>query len=238
MAPPELLFSSYRAEASVDICLQQHHISGIGIPAKVVVAQVAENLGLKPLALLIVLMVGFLGHEQPLLSLADWSGVGFTMDAASRSVVLHLAGIRPTGTLAHFTGGSDDCSFIVQIVMETQAAFWALAFRLRSLRRTQYLSRQPSGRINPSYACCSTVSKRMMAQSILKEQLNFIQRSKPIQLIRRSKKRRLATQIHSHSHDPKVLLEVSTSHPMIMGLDWWLNVGVHQRQGLVVFVNL
>jgi hypothetical protein len=49
---------------------------------------------------------------------------------ASRSVVLHFADIRPTGTLAHFTGGSDDCSFVVRIVLETQAAFWALAFRL------------------------------------------------------------------------------------------------------------
>ncbi|KAJ6593041.1 hypothetical protein B0H19DRAFT_1055693 [Mycena capillaripes] len=117
-----LLFSSYRAEVSVDIQLQLYKIPGIGIPAKVLVAQITDNL--------VVLMVGFLGHELPLLSFADWSGVGFTMDSPSRSVNLHFADIRPMGTLAHFTGGGDDCSLVVRIVLETQAAFWGLAYRL------------------------------------------------------------------------------------------------------------
>ncbi|KAJ6593046.1 hypothetical protein B0H19DRAFT_1245855 [Mycena capillaripes] len=91
-----LLFSSYRAEVSVDIQLQLYKILGIGIPAKVLVAQITDNL--------VVLMVGFLGHELPLFSFADWSGVGFTMDTF--------------------------CSLVVRIVLETQAAFWGLAYRL------------------------------------------------------------------------------------------------------------
>lgn len=48
----------------------------------------------------------------------------------SRSVNLHFADIRPMGTLAHFTGGGDDCSLGLRIVLETQAAFWGLAYRL------------------------------------------------------------------------------------------------------------
>lgn len=41
----QLLFSSYRVEISVDIHFHQHSIPGIGIPAKVIVARVTDELG-------------------------------------------------------------------------------------------------------------------------------------------------------------------------------------------------
>ncbi|KAJ6593021.1 hypothetical protein B0H19DRAFT_1055677 [Mycena capillaripes] len=121
-APLQHTLPRLNLHAHASLCLQLYEIPGIGIPAKVLVAQITDNF--------VVLMVGFLGHELPLLSLADCSGVGFTMDSPSRSVNLYFADIRPMGTLAHFTGGGDDCSLVVRIVLETQAAFWGLAYRL------------------------------------------------------------------------------------------------------------
>ncbi|KAJ7843587.1 hypothetical protein B0H13DRAFT_1909301 [Mycena leptocephala] len=112
-----LLFSSYQVEVSVDLNLQQHHIPGIGIPGKVLVAQITDELGSKPAC-------------SPLLSLVDWSGVPSDVQATSRSVVLHFADLRPVGTLAHLTGGTDDCSFGVRVTLEDQAAFWAFAYLL------------------------------------------------------------------------------------------------------------
>ncbi|KAJ7438033.1 hypothetical protein B0H11DRAFT_2254968 [Mycena galericulata] len=122
MPPPSLLFSSYRVEVSVDLNLHQHHVPGIGIPGKVLVAQITDKL--------VVLMVGFLGHEQPLLSLVNWRAVPYDVQAASRSVILRFADITPVGTLAHATGGTDHCSFGVRVVLEDQAAFWAFAYLL------------------------------------------------------------------------------------------------------------
>ncbi|KAJ7468355.1 hypothetical protein B0H11DRAFT_1921222 [Mycena galericulata] len=138
MPPPALLFSSYRVEISVDLNLRQNHIPGIGIPGKVVVAQITDKL--------VVLMVGFLGHEKPFLSLVDWCAVPSDVQAVrtsnskyqsvfdpiqtSRSVVLHFADIHPVGTLAHLTGGADHCSLGVRVALEDQAAFWAFAYLL------------------------------------------------------------------------------------------------------------
>ncbi|KAJ6567787.1 hypothetical protein B0H10DRAFT_2238504 [Mycena sp. CBHHK59/15] len=138
MPLPELLFSSYCVEVSVNLTLQQHHIPGIGIPGKVLVAQITDSLGssdpssnyqCKDLAL-VVLMIGFIGHGQPLLSLVDWRTVPSEVHAASRSVVLNFADIHPVGTMAHLTGGTDHCSLGVRVALEDQAAFWAFAYLL------------------------------------------------------------------------------------------------------------
>ncbi|KAJ7656912.1 hypothetical protein DFH06DRAFT_1132126 [Mycena polygramma] len=142
MPLPALLFSSYCAEISVDLTLQQHHVPGIGIPGKILVAQITDNLDL----VLVVLLIGFIGHSEPFLSLVDWRGVSsevhavrvistaakpyLTSTQASRSVVLHFADIHPVGTVAHLTGGIDRCSLGVRVALEDQAAFWAFAYLL------------------------------------------------------------------------------------------------------------
>lgn len=48
----------------------------------------------------------------------------------TRSIVLHFADVRPIGTLAHLTGGPNDFSFAVRIILPDQATFWALVFHL------------------------------------------------------------------------------------------------------------
>ncbi|KAJ7438038.1 hypothetical protein B0H11DRAFT_1935567 [Mycena galericulata] len=127
MAPPSLLFSSYRAEVSIDLNLP-HHVHGTGALGKVLVAQFSDKL--------VVLMVGLLGHEKPLLSLVEWRTdvqavrTIFVEISTSRTVVLHFGEIRPVGTLDHITGATDPCSLRVRVALEDPAAFWAFAYLL------------------------------------------------------------------------------------------------------------
>ncbi|KAJ7441407.1 hypothetical protein B0H11DRAFT_2243107 [Mycena galericulata] len=121
MAPPSLLFSSYRAEVSIDFNVPHlpHLVPGTGASGKVTVAQISDKL--------VILMVGFLGHEKPFLSLAEWRA---DVQATSRTVVLHIGEISPVGTLDHITGVTDLCPLRVRVALEDPAAFWALAYLL------------------------------------------------------------------------------------------------------------
>ncbi|KAK7019252.1 hypothetical protein R3P38DRAFT_2783092 [Favolaschia claudopus] len=116
---PTLLFSSYHVEISVDITLQQQQVPGIGIPGKVLVAQITEKLA--------VIMVGALGHEQPLLSLVDWRAPSYEVQPASSSVLFHFANIQPVGTLSHSIGIGEPCSFSVRVALD-QTTFWKFAY--------------------------------------------------------------------------------------------------------------
>ncbi|KAJ7727026.1 hypothetical protein DFH07DRAFT_782545 [Mycena maculata] len=100
------------------------------------VSTFAHHIAAQRLAL-VVLMVGFLGHPQPFLSLVDWRVVQSEVHASvldpvqpSRSVVLHFTDMRPMGTVAHLTSGTDPCSLGVWVALEDQGAFWVFAYLL------------------------------------------------------------------------------------------------------------
>ncbi|KAJ6522823.1 hypothetical protein DFH09DRAFT_1096991 [Mycena vulgaris] len=94
-----LLFSSYCVEVSVNLILQQHHI-----PGSEFLERNYQSTGLA----LVVLMIGFLGHGQLLLSLVDWHAVPSEVHAVR--VILN--------------------SLLPWRILEDQAAFWAFAYLL------------------------------------------------------------------------------------------------------------
>ncbi|KAJ7145956.1 hypothetical protein C8R44DRAFT_723817 [Mycena epipterygia] len=109
MVPPSLLFASYWAEISFDLNISSVTLPGIAIAGKLVVAQISEEL--------VILMAGIIGHEEPLLSLMDWSKIKIEVEAA--------------GTVEHpqrYSMQNCQPSVFLRIALEDQAAFWAFAY--------------------------------------------------------------------------------------------------------------
>jgi hypothetical protein len=86
------LFASYRVEISFDLSISNLTLPGIAVPAKLAVAQISEGLGsctdfvLKLKATrnpTVVIMLGILGREEPLLSFVDWSSIKVEVEAVS-----------------------------------------------------------------------------------------------------------------------------------------------------------
>ncbi|KAJ7123028.1 hypothetical protein C8R44DRAFT_876216 [Mycena epipterygia] len=122
MVPPSLLFASYRAEISFDLNISSITLPGIAIAGKLVVAQISEEL--------VILMVGIIGHEEPLLSLVDWSEMKIEVEASTRSVMMSFVNWTASGTLLRTSTGIQNCqtSVFLRIALEDQAAFWAFAY--------------------------------------------------------------------------------------------------------------
>ncbi|KAJ6616067.1 hypothetical protein B0H10DRAFT_2038712 [Mycena sp. CBHHK59/15] len=122
MPLPSLLFASFRAEISFDLSISGITLPGIGVPAKLVVAQISEEL--------VILMAGIIGHGEPLLTLMDWSETKIEVDANTRSVIMRFVNWTASGTLLRTSSGIQNCQplVFVRLAFEDQAAFWAFAY--------------------------------------------------------------------------------------------------------------
>ncbi|KAF8217256.1 hypothetical protein K438DRAFT_1954097 [Mycena galopus ATCC 62051] len=123
MEYPSLLFSSYQAEISFDLNMSRITMPGVAVAGKLVVAQISKEI--------VVLMVGLLGHPEPLFSLADWSATKTEVDAGTRSLIIHLVDCSPAGSLFQVNAGivqSCQPAVKLRVVFDNQATFLALAY--------------------------------------------------------------------------------------------------------------
>ncbi|KAJ7682185.1 hypothetical protein DFH06DRAFT_1314408 [Mycena polygramma] len=96
---------------------------GVAVAGKLIVAQISNEL--------VVLMVGLLGHPEPLFSLADWSSTKTEVEPSTRSLIIHLVDCSPAGSLFQVKANvvrSCQPGVRLRILLENQAAFWALAY--------------------------------------------------------------------------------------------------------------
>ncbi|KAJ7176410.1 hypothetical protein C8R43DRAFT_1118937 [Mycena crocata] len=96
---------------------------GIAVPGKLVVAQISKDL--------VVLMVGIIGHAEPLFCLADWSATKTEVNATARCITMQLVDCTPAGTLFRVdTDVVKSCqpAIHLRIGLDDYAAFWALAY--------------------------------------------------------------------------------------------------------------
>ncbi|KAJ7608269.1 hypothetical protein DFH06DRAFT_1327640 [Mycena polygramma] len=111
------------AEISFDLTMAHITMPGVAVAGKLVVAQISKEL--------VVLMVGLLGHQVPLFSLADWSATKTEVEASTRSLIIHLVDCSPAGSLFQINAGTvQSCQPAVKlrVVLDNQAAFLALAY--------------------------------------------------------------------------------------------------------------
>ncbi|KAJ7153191.1 hypothetical protein C8R43DRAFT_950587 [Mycena crocata] len=122
MTHPSLLFASYQAEISFDLNISIITLPGIGVAGKLVVAQISEEL--------VILMVGIIGHEEPLLTLVNWSEIKIEVQASTRSVTMSLINWTASGTLLRTNAGIQNShpSVLLRLAFDEQAAFWAFAY--------------------------------------------------------------------------------------------------------------
>ncbi|KAJ7089415.1 hypothetical protein C8R44DRAFT_751425 [Mycena epipterygia] len=81
---------------------------------------------------------------------------------ASHSVLLHFANIRPVGTLAHLTNGTDHCSLGVRVALEDQAAFWAFDFPMSQVKPMRFETINRLKWLNPLVKRLATVEKEQL----------------------------------------------------------------------------
>ncbi|KAJ7033288.1 hypothetical protein C8F04DRAFT_1184269 [Mycena alexandri] len=111
-------------ELSFDLRMSTIVLPGIGVPGKLLVAQISPGL--------VVFLCGIIGHQEPLFSCADWSVIETEVEPKTRSIVMNLADATAPGPLFRM----DDTGAVkvahpavgLRIVLENQAAFWALAY--------------------------------------------------------------------------------------------------------------
>ncbi|KAJ7488573.1 hypothetical protein B0H11DRAFT_2230106 [Mycena galericulata] len=123
MELPSLLFSSFQTEISFDLTMSSITMPSLAVPGKLVVAQISKDL--------VVLMVGIIGHAEPLFSVADWSTIKTDVEANTGSIILHLVDCSPSGSLFQVNAGivqSCQPAVRLRIALGTKTAFWALAY--------------------------------------------------------------------------------------------------------------
>ncbi|KAJ7694289.1 hypothetical protein B0H16DRAFT_1485751 [Mycena metata] len=123
-----LLFASYETDISFDFMALNLTMPGISVPGKLLLAKISDNL--------VILMLGIIGHERPIFSIADMKKMVNQIDATTQSLTIHFVDFTSSGTLTGSATGILQAfhpAIHLRIAFHNQTAFWAFSFLISQM---------------------------------------------------------------------------------------------------------